>query len=79
MELNAHVCKGEKGSLVVYAKSMMRKEENEQGEERDREICHMKGYTVSTSSRSRGCRNTITAGLKSQLTEPSVSIMPSVS
>ncbi|MGE0278477.1 MAG: ArdC family protein [Nitrospiraceae bacterium] len=47
LELNAHVRKGEKGSLVVYANSITRKETDEStGEETDREIHFMKGYTV---------------------------------
>lgn len=45
-ELNAHVRKGEKGSLVVYANSMTRTEENDNGEEEERTIPYMKGYTV---------------------------------
>ena len=45
-ELNAHVRKGEKGSLVVYANSITRAEENDAGEEEEREIHYMKGYTV---------------------------------
>jgi antirestriction protein ArdC len=47
LELNAHVRKGEKGSLVVYANSITRKEpDGETGEEINREIHFMKGYTV---------------------------------
>jgi antirestriction protein ArdC len=45
-ELNAHVRKGEKGSLVVYANSIIRSEEDENGQESEREIHYMKGYTV---------------------------------
>jgi antirestriction protein ArdC len=45
-ELNAYVRKGEKGSLVVYANSITRTEAGEQGEESEREIHYMKGYTV---------------------------------
>ena len=45
-ELNAHVRKGEKGSLVVYANSITRTEEDDKGEETEREIHYMKGYTV---------------------------------
>jgi antirestriction protein ArdC len=45
-ELKAHVRKGEKGSLVVYANSITRTEEGEQGEESERKIHYMKGYTV---------------------------------
>jgi antirestriction protein ArdC len=46
LELNAHVRKGEKGSLVVYANSITRTEEDGKGEETEREIHYMKGYTV---------------------------------
>ena len=45
-ELDAHVRKGEKGSLVVYANSITRTEPADDGEESEREIHYMKGYTV---------------------------------
>jgi antirestriction protein ArdC len=45
-ELGAHVRKGEKGSLVVYANTITRKEEGEDGTEEERSIPFMKGYTV---------------------------------
>ena len=46
-ELNAHVRKGEKGSLVVYANTITRTEhDDETGEDIEREIPYMKGYTV---------------------------------
>jgi antirestriction protein ArdC len=45
-ELKAHVRKGEKGSLVVYANSITRTEADEQGEESECEIHYMKDYTV---------------------------------
>lgn len=45
-ELGAHVKKGEKGSLVVYANSITRTEEGEDGREEERTIPFMKGYTV---------------------------------
>ncbi len=45
-ELDAHVRKGEKGSLVVYANSITRNEENEEGQTEERSIPFMKGYTV---------------------------------
>lgn len=45
-ELGAHVKKGEKGSLVVYANTYTRTDANEDGEEETREIPFMKGYTV---------------------------------
>jgi antirestriction protein ArdC len=47
MELGGHVRKGEKGSLVVYANSITRTETDEKtGDEAEREIHFMKGYTV---------------------------------
>jgi len=45
-ELGAQVRKGEKGSLVVYANSITRTEENGDDEEVEHEIRFMKGYTV---------------------------------
>jgi antirestriction protein ArdC len=46
-EFDAHVRKGEKGSLVVYANSITRTERDEKtGDEIDREIPFLKGYTV---------------------------------
>ena len=46
-ELGGHVRKGEKGSLVVYANSMTKTEiDAESGEEQDRTIPFLKGYTV---------------------------------
>ena len=46
-ELGAHVRKGEKGSLVVYADRIRKTETDEEsGEELEREIPFMKGYTV---------------------------------
>jgi len=47
LELDAHVKKGEKGSLVVYASTVTRSEtDTETGNELEREIPFMKGYTV---------------------------------
>ena len=46
LELNACVRKGEKGSLVVYANSVTKAERNDAGEEIEREIHFLKGYTV---------------------------------
>jgi antirestriction protein ArdC len=46
-ELGAHVRKGEEGSLVVYADKIIRSEtDRETGEEAERAIPFMKGYTV---------------------------------
>jgi antirestriction protein ArdC len=47
LEFNAHVRKGEQGSLVVYADKITRTETDEAtGEENERAIPFMKGYTV---------------------------------
>jgi antirestriction protein ArdC len=46
-ELGAHVRKGEKGSLVVYANTITRTElDVDTGDEAEREIPFLKGYTV---------------------------------
>jgi antirestriction protein ArdC len=46
-ELDGHIRKGQKGSLVVYADSITRKETDEKtGDEIEREIPFLKGYTV---------------------------------
>src|SRR5262245_20451910 len=45
-ELGAHVRKGEHGSLVVYADRFTKTEQNDKGEDIEREIPFMKGYTV---------------------------------
>ena len=45
-ELGANVRKGEKGSLVVYANSVLRTETTDDGEEIECEIPFLKGYTV---------------------------------
>jgi len=46
LELDAHVRKGEKGSLVVYANSVTKTEQNDAGEDVERDIHFLKGYTV---------------------------------
>jgi len=46
LDLNANVRKGEKGSLVVYANTFTRTEEDAEGQEIEREIPFLKGYTV---------------------------------
>ncbi len=45
-ELGGHVRKGEHGSLVVYANKVTRTETDDKGEEVERQIPFMKGYTV---------------------------------
>ena len=46
LEFDAHVRKGEHGSLVVYANSITKTETNAKGEDTEREIPFLKGYTV---------------------------------
>ena len=47
LELGAHVRKGEKGSLVVYASSITRTETDaDTGEDSERDIPFLKAYTV---------------------------------
>src|SRR3546814_16198637 len=45
-ELGGFVRKGETGTLVVYANSFTATETDEDGEESEREIPYLKGYTV---------------------------------
>lgn len=60
-ELGAHVKKGEKGSLVVYANTYSRTEEGENGEEETRGIPFMKGYTVFNVEQIEGLPEHFTA------------------
>lgn len=46
LELGANVRKGEHGSLVVFASKLTKEETNDAGDEIEREIPYMKGYTV---------------------------------
>ncbi|ARE41335.1 Antirestriction protein [Rhodovulum sp. P5] len=45
-EMGAHVRKGERGNLVVYANTITKTEEQDDGSEEERSIPFMKGYTV---------------------------------
>lgn len=55
LELGGHVRKGEKGSLVVYANTLTRTETDEvTGEDLDRTIPFMKGYTVFNAEQVEG-------------------------
>lgn len=55
LELGGHVRKGEKGSLVVYANTITRTETDEAtGEDLDRTIPFMKGYTVFNAEQVEG-------------------------
>jgi antirestriction protein ArdC len=46
LELGGHVRKGEKGSPVVYANTIVRTEEGDNGEDEERAIPFLKAYTV---------------------------------
>ena len=45
-ELGAHVKKGERGNLVVYANTITKTEEGADGQDEQRKIPFMKGYSV---------------------------------
>lgn len=45
-ELGGHVKKGERGNLVVYANTVTKTEEQDDGSEKERRIPFMKGYSV---------------------------------
>lgn len=45
-ELNAHVRKGEKGSLVVYASKVTKTQQDDKGNEVEKDIPFLRGYTV---------------------------------
>jgi len=54
LELGGNVRKGETGELVVYANSITRTETDARGEETEREIAFMKGYTVFNAEQCDG-------------------------
>jgi antirestriction protein ArdC len=54
IELGGHVRKGEAGELVVYANRITRTETDAKGEETEREIPFMKGYTVFNAEQCDG-------------------------
>lgn len=45
-ELGAHVRKGERGNMVVYANTITKTEEQDDGSEEERHIPFLKAYTV---------------------------------
>jgi len=73
-ELKAHVRKGEHGSLVVYADTFTKTETNAKGEEEEKNIPFMKGYTVFNVEQVEGLpehyyTKPVPAGEKLQLIE----------
>lgn len=54
LELGGNVRKGERGELVVYADRMTRTETDDKGEETERSIPFLKGYTVFNAQQCEG-------------------------
>ena len=54
LELGGNVRKGEHGELVVYANRITRTETDDKGEETEREIPFLKGYTVFNAEQCEG-------------------------
>jgi len=69
-ELNAHVRKGEKGSLVVYANTLTKTEDDGAGVEVAREIPFLKGYTVFNIEQIEGLPEHFYARPEPRLTGP---------
>lgn len=57
-ELKATVCKGEKGTQVVYADKLTQEEEDQNGETRTRQIPFLKTYTVFNANQIEGLSET---------------------
>lgn len=57
-ELGAHVKKGERGNLVVYANTITKTEEQDDGSEEERKIPFMKGYSVFNVEQIEGLPST---------------------
>lgn len=69
-ELDAHVRKGEKGSLVVYANTVTKTEDDGTGNEVEREIPFMKGYTVFNAGQIEGLPDVFYRRPEPKLTGP---------
>lgn len=69
-EMNAHVRKGEKGSLVVYANTITKKEDDGDGNEVERDIPFMKGYTVFNVEQIEGLPEQFYAKAEPKMTAP---------
>ena len=78
-ELGAYVKKGAKGSLVVYADRITRTETGEDGEEIERDIPYMKGYTVFNVEQIEGLPDHYYAVAAPRSTRCSGSSMPTAS
>jgi antirestriction protein ArdC len=72
LELNAHVRKGEKGSLVVYASKITRSETDaDTGQDSERDIPFLKSYTVFNAQQIEGLPEQYYAKPEPILTETS--------
>ncbi len=71
IEMKANVRKGQKGSLVVYANKLTRTEDDGEGNEVEREIPFMKGYTVFNAEQIEGLPATYYTKPEPILTGPS--------
>ena len=69
-EFDAHVRKGEKGSLVVYANTVTKTEDDGAGNEVEREIPFLKGYTVFNVQQIEGLPEHFYARPEPKLTGP---------
>lgn len=58
IELKANICKGEKGTQIVYADKFVKEEQNEQGETVASQIPFLKGYTVFNAAQIEGLPDT---------------------
>ena len=70
LELKAAVCKGEKGSLVVYADKLIKEEENNKGETVTNQIPYLKSYTVFNASQINGLPDHYYTQPKPDFTDP---------
>ena len=70
IEMKANVRKGEKGSLVVYANKLTRTEDDGEGNEVEREIPFMRGYTVFNAEQIEGLPATYYTKPEPTLTGP---------
>lgn len=74
LELGGHVRKGEKGELVVYANRIIRSDTDDKGEEVEREIPFMKGYTVFNAEQCEGLPDRFMVKADSPASPPPVRI-----
>lgn len=70
LALGAHVRKGERGTLVVYANTFNRTEEAETGEEIEHTIPYLKGYTVFNTEQIEDLPDTFDAKPETPATTP---------